>query len=155
MSDLHVLYRFFDSEDRLLYVGITCRPGVRFSEHSKEKTWWIEVDRITLEKFESRDELFNAEQVAIEKENPIYNVQRPRPPSPPTMADRSGDLRGKFFSAPTGQVGRITCRLGGSKCLMAVEVYSGAPFDSFAVPAAEMEEWEFFDSRQDAFGEGL
>lgn len=37
------LYRLYDSEMQLLYVGITWNPFVRWTDHSKRKSWWSEV----------------------------------------------------------------------------------------------------------------
>ncbi|MGW2826367.1 GIY-YIG nuclease family protein [Streptomyces sp. NPDC001443] len=38
------VYRLFDSEGTLLYVGMSVSPERRFEEHSKKKPWWGEVD---------------------------------------------------------------------------------------------------------------
>ncbi len=76
------LYRFYDASDRLLYVGITKNPKARSGDHSRDKalTWWPEVDRHTLEWFDSRPEAADAEVKAIEGEAPMYNLSRT--PSP-------------------------------------------------------------------------
>ena len=52
-TTLHVLYRFFDASGNLLYVGITCNPSGRFSDH-RTKNWWRDVANITLEHADSR-----------------------------------------------------------------------------------------------------
>jgi predicted GIY-YIG superfamily endonuclease len=67
------LYRFFDTEGELLYVGITVNPGTRWAEH-KNKPWWSGVASATLEQFPSRDAAEEAEITAIRAENPRYNV---------------------------------------------------------------------------------
>lgn len=72
----HVLYRMFDTEDRLLYVGITMSPQLRLRDHRIQKTWFSEVARITLEHFGSREELEGAERSAVRMESPRYNVVR-------------------------------------------------------------------------------
>ncbi|GAB1331708.1 GIY-YIG nuclease family protein [Streptomyces sennicomposti] len=38
------VYRLFDAEETLLYVGMSVSPERRFEEHSKKKPWWPEVD---------------------------------------------------------------------------------------------------------------
>ena len=70
----HALYRMYDSADRLLYVGITCNPGTRFTDHRKKKDWWNTVHRITMEHFSSRELLACAEVSAIKAEGPIHNI---------------------------------------------------------------------------------
>ena len=68
------LYRFYDDRDRLLYVGISGNPARRHHEHSKEKPWWTEVARSTMEHFESRWAALDAERDAIHAEKPLYNI---------------------------------------------------------------------------------
>lgn len=69
----HTLYRFFDSDRVLLYVGITNDPSRRWSQHSN-KPWWTEVALVTLEQFSTRDAVLVAEKDAIRDEQPRYNV---------------------------------------------------------------------------------
>jgi len=71
---MHVLYRFYDGGDRLLYVGITNNPAARFKQHEHSKDWWDQVASITLEQHASRQELMDAERAAIIAERPAYNV---------------------------------------------------------------------------------
>lgn len=73
-SPVHVLYRMFDKDDRLLYVGLTKNPPGRFKSHSDTKSWWHEVAQIGIEHFISREELVAAEIVAIKSEKPVYNI---------------------------------------------------------------------------------
>lgn len=70
----HALYRFFDKDDRLLYVGITLNPGARWKQHSKDKPWWHEVARVTVEHFPDRETVLEAERAAIITERPLHNV---------------------------------------------------------------------------------
>lgn len=74
----HTLYRFFDREGRLLYVGITGNPWSRFSKHRDEKPWWDDIAHITMQRYGSREELAAAERVAIVSEKPIHNVMHNR-----------------------------------------------------------------------------
>lgn len=71
----HTLYRFYDADGRLLYVGITDLPGRRFKEHSAAKDWWPLVVEIKIEHLSSRPELEASEAAAIKAERPLYNVE--------------------------------------------------------------------------------
>ena len=71
---VHVLYRMFDRDNRLLYIGLTNNPKGRFGNHRDTQRWWDQVDHITVENFPSREELIKAERAAIEAEKPINNV---------------------------------------------------------------------------------
>lgn len=70
----HTLYRFWDGDGVLLYVGITDVPGARFKQHAKSKDWWWRVAQVTVEHFESRAELELAEVAAIQSEKPLHNI---------------------------------------------------------------------------------
>lgn len=68
------LYRFFDSEGNLLYVGISLHAALRVMEHRIEKPWWPEVATITVEHLTgSRTTAARAERRAIKREHPRYN----------------------------------------------------------------------------------
>lgn len=69
------LYRHYDVENRLLYVGISCCPIKRTYEHSLTSHWYDGVSKITIERFNSRFEAIAAEKLAIEEELPLHNVR--------------------------------------------------------------------------------
>jgi len=99
-SDSHVLYRFYDDTEQLLYVGITANPPQRFKAHRADKHWWSTVSTVRLQTFMSRRELESAEREAIKSERPIYNVTHNRDGSAhevkPTV-NRNSSLVGQFF----------------------------------------------------------
>lgn len=74
------LYRFFDADGRLLYVGITHQPTTRFSQHAKNKalTWWPDVARKEIVWLNSRELAAEAEIVAIKTEKPQHNLSHVR-----------------------------------------------------------------------------
>lgn len=72
---MQTLYRLFDQDDQLLYVGISSKWYERFHQHEKTQPWWLSVSKITLENFESRDEVAEAEKLAIRLEKPLHNKQ--------------------------------------------------------------------------------
>jgi predicted GIY-YIG superfamily endonuclease len=71
----HTLYRLFDPEDNLLYVGITFMPGHRLETHRRERYWWPDVVRTEFETFQDRKSAQAAERLAIRSEHPRYNLQ--------------------------------------------------------------------------------
>lgn len=68
------LYRFYDADGRLLYVGITEQGAMRWRAHRKDKDWWTDVVTTTTEHFATRAEAAAAEVAAIKSEGPLYNV---------------------------------------------------------------------------------
>ena len=83
MSQQTALYRFYDGEGTLLYVGITKRPPTRFDAHAADKPGWPEVTRIEIEWCESRAEADRRERTAIKSEHPKWNVIHTHVPSSP------------------------------------------------------------------------
>lgn len=73
MSEVTTLYRLFDCDRRLLYVGISRNPGRRFMEHYADKFWWEDVHDIKLERYYTREDALDAERSAIQSERPLYN----------------------------------------------------------------------------------
>lgn len=70
----HVLYRFFNAEGVLLYVGITYDLSMRFSTHSVERWWWGQWAYSTVVRYHSRAALEAAERKAIKSEKPLHNA---------------------------------------------------------------------------------
>ena len=67
------LYRLYDAEGDLLYVGITDSPRYRFIQHAGDKAWWHLVSRKEIEWRDNRSEALHAENEAIAHERPRYN----------------------------------------------------------------------------------
>ncbi len=67
------LYRHFDAEGRLLYVGVSKNAAARFSQHA-DKPWFDEIANMTVERFPTRAEAEAAERAAIRAESPIHNI---------------------------------------------------------------------------------
>ncbi len=72
------LYRIWDAEGALLYVGISTNPDMRMYKHKRRQPWWAEVDSVSYEWFPNRESAQGAERSAIHHEHPVYNVVRPR-----------------------------------------------------------------------------
>lgn len=69
------VYRLYDSQGVLLYVGIANDPGRRMSQHQAEKPWWPQVAHVDIEWHPARLVAERAEQAAIASENPLHNIQ--------------------------------------------------------------------------------
>lgn len=67
------VYRLYDGADQLLYIGLGSVPEARWRAHSREKTWWPDVVRKTVEWHGSFPEAARAEQDAIRAEQPRHN----------------------------------------------------------------------------------
>lgn len=74
MSERTALYRLWDAEDGLLYVGVAARPEFRWTQHADEKEWWPQVRRYDVEWHPDREAALLAEKTAILEEEPLHNI---------------------------------------------------------------------------------
>jgi hypothetical protein len=84
-----VLYRFFDVDGGLLYVGKSVRAWDRFAAHRTGSAFYPEAAQVTLQRgFKSDRALAKAEVAAIRSERPRFNIQhKPGPTRKPTRLD--------------------------------------------------------------------
>jgi hypothetical protein len=74
MNRPHVVYRLFNADGELLYVGMTCDVEQRFTYHRAVKPWWPDVANQTFEQFPDRESAEQAEVAAIRSEVPRHNI---------------------------------------------------------------------------------
>lgn len=171
------LYRFYDADDQLLYVGISLNVFRRMAQHSERKTWWTAVARSTVEWHPTREAALEAERIAIRDEKPLHNIQHARtsrknPPTPTATdeevevpederQDRLGAVLGKPFDSGSlvGSFFLSTARPGWQGCVVAepapgvylVETFSwvmGESYEQRLVRLEEMGEWTFYDTAE-------
>jgi hypothetical protein len=68
------LYRHFDSDGVLLYVGISLSAVLRLSQHKERAVWRDRIARVEVVSYPTRDEAKVAEAEAIKSEHPRYNI---------------------------------------------------------------------------------
>lgn len=78
MPQRHHLYRHFDSEGRLLYVGQSINALGRLIQHRVSACWFDKIATVTIECLPSSQALTAAERKAIREEYPIYNKSQRR-----------------------------------------------------------------------------
>ena len=72
--DRTALYRHFDKDKNLLYVGISYNAFARLAQHEFSSTWAGLSVRMEIEYFDTRAIAMNAERMAIINEKPIHNL---------------------------------------------------------------------------------
>lgn len=73
------VYRAYDTQERLLYVGISMNLDGRLTKH-RRAAWWPAVAEVTVQWFDGREAAKAAEREAISSENPLHNIARPVAP---------------------------------------------------------------------------
>ena len=67
------LYRLYNADHDLIYVGASVAPIARLSEHVGRAEWGRTAATMTMAWFPSRQEAFEAERAAILAERPMFN----------------------------------------------------------------------------------
>lgn len=68
------VYRHFDADGRLLYIGCTCDPVVRIALHRAQSRWYEQIARIEMVRYPDPTLAIEAEADAIRVERPPYNT---------------------------------------------------------------------------------
>lgn len=69
----YYVYRYFDKNAALLYVGVTKNFAMRMRENEQKQYWFAETQLTTVESFPEELAAKNAEWLAISEEQPAYN----------------------------------------------------------------------------------
>lgn len=67
------LYRHYDEQGLLLYVGISHNVITRLEQHRDDSHWFSKIANVTIVWFETRAEAERAEREAIKSELPLHN----------------------------------------------------------------------------------
>ena len=79
MADSGMVYRLYDADQSLLYVGLTGRGWPqRMREHLRDKPWFSSVTAVNLTKYPTLAQAADAEAKAIRSENPRHNIMHNR-----------------------------------------------------------------------------
>ena len=68
------LYRFYDAQEGLLYVGVSRDHWRRRKQHSVSQPWYPLVRHQAITWYDSEDAAYAAEAIAIREEAPRFNV---------------------------------------------------------------------------------
>jgi hypothetical protein len=69
------LYRYYDADGILIYVGITKRGLARNLEHASRREWWPYVSTQEVEHFAAYGEARDRERELIKERRPPFNIQ--------------------------------------------------------------------------------
>ena len=82
MSEQTALYRLYDADGILLYVGIAANPRARLQQHAATQSWWPCVQRATVSWYGDRERADMAETMAVALEQPKHNIAKQYKPAP-------------------------------------------------------------------------
>lgn len=78
------LYRHFDENGCLLYIGISLNVVGRLSQHREHSGWYRQIRSVSVESFPTRQDAVAAERAAIKMERPKFNVIHNKETEKPT-----------------------------------------------------------------------
>ncbi|MFB6873724.1 GIY-YIG nuclease family protein [Streptomyces sp. NPDC056323] len=70
---LTAVYRLYDTDWQLLYVGSSVHPQQRWERHASTKLWWSAVKHAIVEWLPDREAALSVERDAITAGGPLYN----------------------------------------------------------------------------------
>lgn len=133
--DHTAVYRFYDANDTLLYVGQSNNPLERYVEHRDSKPWWPDVAQHSIEWFSARSLAEDAETAAIKDEWPLHNIaHQPRGNGPYNVPSHvAGALVASLRVA-------VECVFPGATAEQhaTVEEYFRKSFDPEVIPSGEI-----------------
>lgn len=75
------LYRHFDNEGGLLYVGVSLSAVKRLGQHKSHSHWYAKIARVEIERFDTRESALAAERSAVLAESPVCNINLKKEPN--------------------------------------------------------------------------
>lgn len=73
-KDETAVYRLYDVEDRLLYVGMGRNPMGRWASHADQHVWWPAVARFEVAWYATRQEAAAEERRALKEDDAVHNI---------------------------------------------------------------------------------
>lgn len=67
------VYRHFDADGQLLYIGCSINPLQRLESHKQQSDWFDSIATVTIENYRTHSEALAIEASAILGEQPLYN----------------------------------------------------------------------------------
>ncbi|MGX1632670.1 GIY-YIG nuclease family protein [Streptomyces albidoflavus] len=98
------LYRLYDANNALLYLGISYNPDVRWELHLIDKHWTHQVVRRTTEWYPTRSEALAAEAEATAKESPLHDSSWRKTANGDRPQWRNPEGRQKVIDALTSEI---------------------------------------------------
>jgi hypothetical protein len=82
------LYRHFDADGNLLYVGISLSALTRLYAHGKA-AWYNDIKNVTIENYPTKRMALDAEKNAIKTEKPMHNIMHNKEVDPEVLKKRA------------------------------------------------------------------
>ena len=81
MTEKTAIYRHYDKDGVLLYVGLSLNPIKRLGQHRIHSLWFYSIARMEIEWAKTREAAAEKEYRAVRRERPLFNTVYNRPNS--------------------------------------------------------------------------
>lgn len=106
-----VVYRVYDADDRLIYIGCSQNLEQRMSNH-RNQSWWIYLAaRVESQAYSDLAAARQAEAAAIQAEKPAFNLQHAKRPDPMPLAPIELAACRAWLSRSSSRAGFLPIRL--------------------------------------------
>lgn len=94
----HYVYRAYDADGVLLYVGCTAYYRTRLEQHASSSAWWLYSTDVTWRGYPTRSAARAGEAAAIRSEHPVFNIRGRAVPEVYAFAGRDAYLSERLLS---------------------------------------------------------
>ena len=92
------LYRHYNSQGKLLYIGVSLSAVARLSQHEMHSHWFTDIARVEVETYGTRKDALEAEAKAIKEERPAFNIAHAPKEAEPSEFEKAELGRRRLFS---------------------------------------------------------
>ena len=145
------MYRLYNADGTLLYVGISWSALSRITQHKTDKPWWTTVTRVDITTIPGdRAAAEAAERHAIHTEQPLHNIvhNRTRTERPAMTARNTGShpLVGYFvLIKKQGWQGRIIAVTDKHVVVDTFSWLTGSYYQTRVLPLDDIIDWRLYD----------
>ena len=137
------LYRHFNANGKLLYVGISLSALQRLSQHADHSDWYNKISRVEMEHFSDRPSAMAAEKKAVISEGPLYNIHHKKKPNKTRYqeyAEQSrDDMMGRVVFQPVYTLDEVEYVLGGIRRTALLRLMDAGELGYFSMPSSRLD----------------
>lgn len=137
------LYRHFNANGKLLYVGISLSALQRLSQHADHSDWYNEISRVEMEHFCNRPSAMAAEKKAVISEGPLYNIHHKKKLNKTRYqeyAEKSrDDMTGRVVFQPAYTLDEAAYVLGGIRRSALLRLMDSGQLGYYSVPSSRID----------------
>ena len=134
------LYRHFNADGVLLYVGISLSALYRLSQHADHSEWYNEISKVEMEHFCDRPSAMVAERKAVISEGPLHNIHHKKKPNKTRYQEYVEQSRDEMVARvvfkPVYNMDEVGAVIGGLRKSALLRLMDAGQLGYFLVPSS-------------------